>query len=80
MSCVTHWFRAGRGRCSRTVPWPSVISAVWRMGGRDPEAVVSVTSSRAWPAKNSGSQEFSSGTSGSRDSEVTHRASLRRRV
>ena len=44
MSCVTHWFRAGRGRCSRTVPWPSVISAVWRMGGRDPEAVVSVTS------------------------------------
>lgn len=23
MSCVTHWFRAGRGRCSRTVPWPS---------------------------------------------------------
>ena len=35
MSCVTHWFRAGRGRCSRTVPWPSVISAVWRMGGRE---------------------------------------------
>ena len=34
MSCVTHWFRAGRGRCSRTVPWPSAMSAVWRVGAQ----------------------------------------------
>ena len=54
MSCVTHWFRAGRGRCSRTVPWPSAMSAVWRVGRREPEAVVSDTSSKAWSVKKSG--------------------------
>ena len=62
----------GRGGAQpRTVPWPSVISAVWRMGGRDPEAVVSVTSSRGVAGEKFGIIGVQFRYVRRRDSEVT---------